>query len=93
MPFLSEKKNVHPPLPCYIGSYKFAKVNSAADFVKELEYFHFGEISFHRNDYEDKVSNYCTAAEVHFKYTNYCDKDEEIFRNARNMTALSSVTT
>ena len=86
--FFIRKKNVYPPLPCYIGSYKFAKVKSAADFVKELEYFHFGEISFHRNDSEDKVANYCVAAGVNFEYTNYWDKDEEIFRNAQNMTAL-----
>ena len=26
---------------------------------------------------------------VHFEYTNYWDKDEEIFRNACNMTTLS----
>ena len=56
--------------------------------MKELEYFHFGEMSFHRNDSEDKVANYCTVAEVHFEYTKFWDKDEEIFRNARNMTAL-----
>ena len=71
-----------------MGSYKFSKVKSASDFVKELEYFPFGEISFHRNDSEDKVANYCAAARVHFEYTNYWDKNEEIFLNARNMTDL-----
>ena len=35
-----------------------------------------------------KVANYCTAVGVHFKYTNYWDKDEEIFRNAQNMTSM-----
>ena len=51
-------------------------MKSALEFVKELEYFHFGEISFHRNDSEDKVANYCTVAGVHFEYTNFWDKDE-----------------
>ena len=45
-------------------------------------------MNFHRNEYEDKVVNYCIAARVHFKYTNFWDKDEEIFQNAQNMTAL-----
>ena len=63
-------------------------MKSAPDFVKELEYFHFGEISFHRNDSEDKVVNYCVVVGVHFEYADYWDKDEEIFCNARNMTAL-----
>ena len=40
-----QKKAVYPPVPFYIGSYKFSKVKNAAKFVKELEYFHFGEIS------------------------------------------------
>ena len=43
-------------------------MKSALDFVKELEYFHFGEISFHRNDSEDKVANYFAVAGVHFEY-------------------------
>ena len=78
--FLFEhKKVVYPPVPFYIGSYKLSKLKSALQFVKELEYFHFGEISFHRNDSEDKVANYCAAVGVHFEYSNYWDKDEEIF--------------
>ena len=44
-----QKKVVYPPVPFYIGSYKFSKVKSALEFVKELEYFHFGEMSFDRN--------------------------------------------
>ena len=87
--FLFEKeKAVYPPVPFYIGSYKFSKVKSVAKFVKELEYFHFGEMSFHRNDFENKVADYCTAVGVHFEYAYFWDKDEEVFRNARNMTAL-----
>ena len=30
------KKDVYPPLPFYIGSYKFTKVKGMAEFVKEL---------------------------------------------------------
>ena len=36
-----QKKPMYPPLPFYIGSYKFSKVKSALDFVKEIEYFQF----------------------------------------------------
>ena len=44
--FLFEhKKAVYLPVPFYIGIYKFSKVKSASKFLKELEYFHFGEIS------------------------------------------------
>ena len=56
--------------------------------MKELEYFHFDEMSFHRNDSQDKVADYCTIVGVHFEYTKFWDKDEEIFSNAQNMTAL-----
>ena len=63
-----KKKYVYPPVSFYIGSYKFSKVKSAPYFVKELEYFHFREISFHRNDSKAKVANYCVAAGVHFEY-------------------------
>ena len=36
------KKVVFPPLPFYVGSYKFSKFKSAPEFVKEMEIFHFG---------------------------------------------------
>ena len=74
-----QKKDVYPPVPFYIGSYKFSEVKSAAEFVKELEYFHFDEMSFHRNDFENKAVDYCTTAGVHFEYASFWDKDEEIF--------------
>ena len=83
-----QKKAVYPPLPFYIGTSKFTKVKSAPKFVKELEYFHFGDNFFHRNDSENKITNYCSSIGVHFEYTNYWDKDEEIFHNACNMRAL-----
>ena len=74
-----QKKAVEPLVPFYIGSYKFSKVKGAPEFVKELEYFHFEEISFHRNDSEDKVANYCATTGVHFEYIDYWDKYKEIF--------------
>ena len=64
-----QKKVIYPVVPFFVGSYKFSRVKNAAEFVKELEYFHFGEMSFHRNDSEDKVADYCRAAGVHFEYT------------------------
>ena len=89
MNFLFEQNKVaYPPVPFYIGSYKFSKVNTVAEFVKELDYFHFGEIIFHRNDSENKVVDYCSAIRVHFEYTNFWDKDEEVLQNARNITTL-----
>ena len=53
-----------------------------------MEHFRFGEMKFHRNDSQKKVAENCKEENVHFEYTNYWDKDEEIFRNARNMTTL-----
>ena len=65
-----QKKAVYPIVPFFVGSYKFSKVKTVAEFVKQLEYFHFDEMNFHRNDFEDKVVDYCTVAGVHFEYTN-----------------------
>ena len=56
------KKYVFPPVPFYVGSYKFNKVKNAPKFLKELEMFHFGEKRFHRNDSQGKVA----AHKVHF---------------------------
>ena len=52
------KKETFPPLPFYIGSYKFTKVKCASEFVKELENFHFGEKSFNRNDSSGRVAEH-----------------------------------
>ena len=52
-----QKKEVYPAVPLFVGSYKFSRVKNAIEFVKELEYFHFGEMKFHRNDSEYKVAN------------------------------------
>ena len=83
-----QKKVVYPPVPFYIGSYKFSKVKSTTKFVKEIEYFLFGEMIFHRNDFENRVPDHCTTSRVHFEYAYFWDKDEEVFRNAQNMTTL-----
>ena len=57
--FLFEhKKAVYPAVPFFIGSYKFSRVKQAAEFFKELEYFRFGEMNFHRNDSHNKVADY-----------------------------------
>ena len=66
-------------MPFFVGSYKFSRVKNAFEFVKELEYFSFGEMNFHKNDSEGKVNDYCTEAGLHFEYTNFWDKDEESF--------------
>ena len=73
------KKVVYPPLPFCIDSYKFDKVKSAPELVRELENFHFGEKSFHRNDSWGKVSKYCGSVGVHFEYSHYFDKEEEVY--------------
>ena len=53
-----QKKAVYHAMPFFIGSYKFSRVKTAAEFVQELDYFHFGEMNFHRNDSKDRVANY-----------------------------------
>ena len=37
-----QKKEIYPVVPFFVGSYKFSRVKNAVEFVKELEYFHFG---------------------------------------------------
>ena len=56
------EKVVYPALPLCIGIYKFTKVKSAPEFVKEVESSHFGEKSFHINDSAHKISKYCMSA-------------------------------
>ena len=90
--FLFEhKKAAYPALPFRLGSYKLSEVKLTAEFVQELEHFHFGEMNFHRNDSQNKVVEHCKEANVHFEYTNFLDKNEEIFRNAKNMTTLKRI--
>ena len=86
--FFEQKKAIYHAVPFFVGSYKFSRVKTAAEFVKELEYFHFGEMNFHRNESEDKFVDYCIAAGVHFEYTNFWDKYEEVFWNAQKMKSL-----
>ena len=87
--FFDIKKAVFPPIPFYVGSYKFNTVKSALDFVKELEIFHFGEKSFHRNDSQGKVVAHKVAHKVNFEYADYIDKKEEVFRNVYSMETLT----
>ena len=82
------KKETYPPIPFILGSYKSSKVKKDDEFLQELEQFHFGEMNFHTNDSQNKVVEHCKEANVHFEYTNHWDKDEETFRNAKNMTKL-----
>ena len=70
------KKVVFPPLPFYVGSYKFTKVKNSLEFVKELENFHFGEKEFHRNDSQGKVAAYKATLKVNIEYVDYVDKYE-----------------
>ena len=83
------KKVVFPPVPFYVGSYKFNKVKSALDFVKDLEIFHFGQKSFHRNDSQGMVAAHKASHKVNFEYADYIDKEEQVFRNVYSMAALS----
>ena len=83
------KKVVFPPLSFYVGSYKFTGVKNAPEFVKELESFHFGEKSFHKNDSYGKVAAHLALLKVNFEYTDHVDKEEEVYRNVCSMTALN----
>ena len=69
--FLFEhKKAAYPAIPFWLGSYKFSKVKLTAKFMQELDHFHFGEMNFHWNDSQNKVTEHCKEANVHFEYTN-----------------------
>ena len=70
------KKVVFPLVPFYVGIYKFNKLKSTPDFVKELEIFHFGEKIFHRNDSQGEVASHKVAHKVNFEYADYIDKAE-----------------
>ena len=85
----NKKKATFSPLPFCIGSYNFTKVKGASEFVKYLDKFRFGEKSFRRNDTDGKVAEHCKFVGVRYEYTHYFDKDEEVYGNASNMTALS----
>ena len=87
--FLFEhKKETYPTVPFLLGSYKFSRVKQAAEFVQELEHFHFGEMNFHRNDSRNKVADYCKEAGINFEYNYFLDKDEATFRSAKNIISL-----
>ena len=87
--FLFEhNKETYAIVPFLLGSYTLSRVIQVAEFVKEVEYFCFGEMNFHRNESHNKVVDYCKETIIHFEYTDFWDKDEETFRNAKNITAL-----
>ena len=70
--FLFEhKKEPCPAIPFWIGNYKFTNIKRTAEFVRELEHFHFGEMSFHRNESQKKVGEHCKEANVDFEYVNF----------------------
>ena len=85
------KKVVFPPVPFYVGSYKFNRVKSALDFVKEQGIFHFGEVSFHRNDSQGKVAAHKETHKVNYEYLDYVDKEEQVYINVYNMASLSKI--
>ena len=82
------KKETFPPLPFCIGGYEFSKVKGVIDFVKELETFHFGEKKFQRNDSKGKVTEHCAAKKIHYEYSDFFNRDEEVLRRANNLTEL-----
>ena len=45
-------------------------------------------MNFHRNDSRNKVVDCCKEVGINFEYTDFWDKDEETFRNAKNITTL-----
>ena len=83
------KKATFPPFPLCIGGYKFSKVKGAEYFVKELETYHFGELSFARNDSKGKVFEHCVVVKIHFEYTKFFNKYEEVFNRENNLTNLN----
>ena len=61
------KKPVFPPLPFYIGNYKFIEVKCAPEFVKDLGGFHFRKKSFCKNDTYAKVAKHCAFVGLYFE--------------------------
>ena len=55
-----------------------------------MENFHFGEYGFHRNDSQGKFAAYKESLKVNFNYTDYMDKEEEMYRNIYNITSLKN---
>ena len=70
------KKVVFTPLHLYVGIYKISKVKGAPNFVNDLEIFHFGEKSFHRNDAQGKVVAHRSLVKVKFEYNDHFNKYE-----------------
>ena len=86
-----KKKTSYPPLPFKLGSCSFTNVKQAAEFIEELGKFHFGEMTFRRNDTHGRMAEHCKKHKVFYEYTHHFDRDEYVFRSAPNMTALSRI--
>ena len=83
------KKTTYPLLPFKLGSYQFTRVKQATEFTEELGKFHFGEMTFKRNDTHERMAEHCRKHKVFYEYTHHFDNDESVFRRAPNMTALN----
>ena len=57
--------------------------------MKELEIFHFGEKSFHKNDSKGKVAAHLAIFKVNLEYTDHVDKYKEVYWNSCNMSTLN----
>ena len=64
-------------------------MKQAAEFIEELGKFHFGEMTFRRNDTHGRMVEHCKKHKVFYEYTHHFDRDESVFRSAPNTTALS----
>ena len=82
------KKTAYPPLPFKLGNYKFTNVKQAPEFIEELGKFHFGDMTFRRNDTHGKVAEHCKKHKVTFEYSHHFDSDETVYRMDPNMTEL-----
>ena len=69
------KKVLFPPLPFYVGSYKFSKVKSAPEFIKELECF-----ILVKRDFTGMIPK-AGYFKVNFEYVDYVEKGEEMYRD------------
>ena len=53
-----------------------------------MEIFHFGEVSFQRNDSPGKVAAHKATHKVNYEYSDYVDKEEQVYKNIYSMASL-----